>query len=135
VVCVLVLYSVWADEHSSFYINLPIGIPSIIVILLLFKTPSTAKPLEAPLREKVLQMDFSGTFLIMVTTICYLLAMEWGGTTKSWGSADVVAMMVLFPVLILVFVLNEWRQGEKAQLTFRILKNRTLLAVCFFAFL
>ena len=71
----------------------------------------------------------------MAATICYLLAMEWGGTTKSWDSGDMVVMLVLFPVLILLFVLNEWRQGEKAQLTFRILKDRTMLAVCIFAFL
>jgi MFS transporter, DHA2 family, glioxin efflux transporter len=102
---------------------------------LLFKTPSTAKPLQAPLLEKFLQMDFTGTSLVMAATICYLLAMEWGGTTKSWGSGDMIAMLVLFPALILLFVLNELWQGEKAQLTFRILKHRTMLAVCLFAFL
>ncbi|KAK5313081.1 hypothetical protein LTR93_011076 [Exophiala xenobiotica] len=117
-----------------FYINLPIGVPSFIVILLLFKTPSTAQPVKAPLLEEVLQMDFSGTSLIMAATICYLLAMEWGGTTKAWNSASVIAVLVLFPVLILVFILNEWWQGEKAQLTFRILKDRAMLAVCLFAF-
>ena len=101
----------------------------------MFKTPSTAQPLKAPLLEKVLQMDFSGTSLIMAATICYLLATEWGGTTKAWNSASVIAVLVLFPVLIFVFILNEWWQGEKAQLTFRILKNRAMLAVCLFAFL
>lgn len=91
--------------------------------------------MKAPLLEKVLQMDLSGTSLIMAATICYLLAMEWGGTTKAWNSASVIAVLVLFPVLILFFILNEWWQGEKAQLTFRILKNRAMLAVCLFAFL
>ena len=120
---------------SSFYINLPIGVPSIIVILLLFKTPSTAQPLKAPLLEKFLQMDFSGTALIMASLVCYLLAMEWGGTTKAWNSGSEIAVLVLFPVLILIFILNEWWQGEKAQITFRILKRRAMLAVCLFAFL
>ncbi|KUJ12181.1 MFS general substrate transporter [Mollisia scopiformis] len=117
-----------------FYINLPIGVPSIVVILLLFKTPSKAQPLKAPLLEKFLQMDFTGTALIMASTICYLLAMEWGGTTKAWNSGSVVAVLVLFPVLIIIFILNEWWQGEKAQLTFRILKDRAMLAICLFAF-
>jgi hypothetical protein len=53
-------------------------------------------------------MDFSGTSLIMAATISYLLAMEWGGTTKAWNSASVIAVLVLFPVPILVFILNEW---------------------------
>jgi hypothetical protein len=80
-------------------------------------------------------MDFSGTSLIMAATICYLLAMEWGGITKAWDSPSVTAVLVLFPMLIIVLMLNEWWQGEKAQLTFRILKNRAMLAVCLFAFL
>lgn len=80
-------------------------------------------------------MDISGTTLIMAATICYLLAMEWGGTTKPWKSSSVIALLVLFPVLIIAFILNEWCQGEKAQLTFRILRHRAMLAVCLFAFL
>jgi hypothetical protein len=90
---------------------------------------------EASLLEKILQMDFIGTSLIIAAMTCYLLAMEWGGITKPWNSADMVAMLVLSAVLILVFVFNEWWQGERAQLTFRILKDRTLLVVCLFAFL
>lgn len=93
------------------------------------------RPLEASLLEKVLQMDFIGSFLIMAATICYLLAMEWGGITKSWGSADMISVLVVFAVLLLVLVLNEWWQGDKAQLTFSILKDRTILGVCLFAFL
>lgn len=91
--------------------------------------------MKAPLLEKVLQMDFSGTALIMAATICYLLAMEWGGNTKAWNSSSEIAVLVLFPVLILFFILNEWWLGEKAQLTFRILKDRSMLAICLFAFL
>lgn len=80
-------------------------------------------------------MVFSGTALIMASTICFLPATERGGTTKAWNSGSMVAVLVLFPVLICVFILNEWWQGEKAQLTFRILKNRAMLAVCLFTFL
>jgi hypothetical protein len=80
-------------------------------------------------------MDFSGTSLILAATVCYLLAMEWGGTTKAWDSGSVIAVLVLFSVLIVFFILNEWWQGEKAQLNFRILKSRAMLAVCLFAFL
>ena len=101
----------------------------------MFKTPSTAQPLKAPLLEKALQMDFSGTSLLIASIICYLLAMEWGGTSKAWNSASVIAALVFFPVLTFAFILNEWWQGEKAQLTFRIIKNRSMLTVCLFAFL
>jgi hypothetical protein len=106
-----------------------------LIIALLFKTPGTLKPVDTSLWEKVKQMDFIGTALIITSTVCFLLAMEWGGVTKSWGSADMIAVLVIFPVLIIFFALNEWWQGENAQLSFRILKNRIVLAADIFAFL
>jgi hypothetical protein len=80
-------------------------------------------------------MDFGGTALTLAAVICYLLATEWGGNTKPWNSGSVIAVLVLFPVLVIAFILNEWYQGEHAQLTFRIIKQRTMLVLCFFALL
>jgi hypothetical protein len=80
-------------------------------------------------------MDFIGTFTIMTATICYLLAMQWGGITKPWSSPDVIAVLVVFGVLLVLFVLNEWWQGDRAQLGFGYLKQRTLAVVCLFIIL
>ncbi|KIM96947.1 hypothetical protein OIDMADRAFT_131347 [Oidiodendron maius Zn] len=115
-----------------FYINLPIGIPSALIILILFKTPAAAKPVKASLRETFLQMDLIGTFIIMGAIISFTLAMEWGGVTKPWDSADVIATLVVCGILIIIFILNEWWQGDRAQLEFLKLRERTLLAVCVF---
>lgn len=59
---------VFADQVSwrwCFYINLPIGGLSALIVLLFFKTPPAAKPVQAPLSEKLLQMDPLGTTLVM----------------------------------------------------------------------
>jgi hypothetical protein len=107
----------------------------LVVIALLFQMPATSKPIDASLKEKLLQMDFSGTFFIMTSIICYLLAMEWGGVVKPWNSGAMIALLVLFPLLIFGFVVNEWWQGEKAQITIKVLKDRTMVVSCIFAFL
>ncbi|KAJ5449948.1 major facilitator superfamily transporter [Penicillium daleae] len=121
-------------DHVSwrwcFYINLPIGICSAIVIFVFFKTPAAAKPVDATWKEKILQMDFLGTAIILAGMICYLLAMEWAGVTKSWNSGSVIALLVVFGVCIILFVLNEWWQGARAQLEFSKLSQRTLAGVC-----
>lgn len=80
-------------------------------------------------------MDFIGTFTIMTATICYLLAMEWGGITKPWSSPDVIATLVVSGILLILFVLNESWQGDRAQLGFAYLKQRTLGVVCLFIIL
>jgi hypothetical protein len=102
---------------------------------LLFKAPTAAKPTKATIKEKFLQMDFIGTFTIMASTTCFLLAAEWGGITKAWSSPDIIALIVLFGILLLTFIVNEWWQGDRAQLIFKLLKDRTLLVVCLFTVL
>jgi hypothetical protein len=34
-------------------------------------------------------MDLPGALLILAAVVCYLLALQWGGTTKPWNSPDV----------------------------------------------
>ncbi|KIW12121.1 hypothetical protein PV08_09395 [Exophiala spinifera] len=117
-----------------FYINLPIGGAAGFIILLFFRTPKAARPQSATLKEKLLQMDFPGTFTIMAAIVCYLLAMQWGGTTKSWSDGSVVATLVLFGVLVLAFLAVEYFQGDRALLQGRLLKDRTIGAMCAFIF-
>jgi MFS transporter, DHA2 family, glioxin efflux transporter len=102
----------------------------MVVIAVFFRTPKAAKPEEAPLLEKMLQMDLPGTFIIMVAVVCYLLAFQWAGTTKPWNSGAVIGTLVAFGVLVIVFVAIEWYSGDRALLQFRLLKDRTIGAMC-----
>lgn len=62
-----------------FYINLPIGGVSGLIILLFFTTLSDSKPTPASFLEKVLQMDIFGVLLITGAVISYILALQHGG--------------------------------------------------------
>ncbi|KAK7888430.1 hypothetical protein LTR67_008776 [Exophiala xenobiotica] len=117
-----------------FYINLPIGGVAAAIIFLFFRTPKAARPQAATWREKLLQMDFPGTFAIMAAIVCYLLAMQWGGTTKKWSDGSVIAVLVLFGVLVIVFLVIEYFQGDRALLQGHLLKDRTIAAMCAYIF-
>jgi hypothetical protein len=95
-----------------------------------FKAPKAAQPQEASFTEKMLQMDLPGAFVIMAAVVCYLLAFQWGGTTKSWKSGSVIGSLVAFGVLVILFVAIEWYSGDRALLQFRLLKDRTIGAMC-----
>lgn len=84
--------------------------------------------------EKILNMDLIGTFIIMAAAICYLLALQWGGVTKEWSSGSVIATLVIFIILVIVFVVAEWWQGDRAVLVGRLLRNRTILVGSIYAF-
>jgi MFS family permease len=122
------LGGVFTDDLSwrwCFYINLPIGGVSAGIIFLFFRTPPNAKPQQAPLREKILQMDLPGTFTLMAAIVCLILALQWGGTTKSWGSADVIGVLVGFGLIVALFIGVEIYQGDRALLIPRLLKRKS----------
>ncbi|KAI0191321.1 putative efflux pump antibiotic resistance protein [Astrocystis sublimbata] len=111
-----------------FYLNLPIGGFSALIILLFFQTPPAAQPAKATLKEKILQMDPLGTTLCLGAIISYLLALQYGGATYSWNSSVVVGLLVGFVVISAVFVGFEIWQGERSMLVPRIL-NRHVIGV------
>ena len=53
-------------------------------------------------------MDIPGFLIITSAVVCYLLAMEWGGVLKSWGSSDVIGTLVGCVVLLTFFLAVEW---------------------------
>ncbi|MCJ1311979.1 hypothetical protein MMC25_005653 [Agyrium rufum] len=115
-----------ATWRWCFYVNLPIGGLAAGIILLTFRTPKNVKPVEAPWKEKLLQMDFPGTFVIMAAVVCYLLALQWGGVTKPWSDSTVIGCLVGFALLIITFIAVEYFSGDRALLQGRLLKKREI---------
>lgn len=82
--------------------------------------------MQASLKEKMLQMDLPGTFTVMAAVICYILALQWGGQSKSWGSGSVIACLVCFGLIVILFCIVEYFQGGRAMIIGRLLKDRTI---------
>ncbi|CVL01421.1 related to major facilitator (MFS1) transporter [Fusarium proliferatum] len=115
-----------ASWRWCFYINLPIGGLAILVILLTFKTPAGVKVVDATLKEKLLQMDFIGTALVMGASLSLLLALQYGGVTHAWNSSVVIGLLVGFVLMIITLIAVEFWLGERAMLTPRLIRKRTV---------
>ncbi|KAK3369997.1 major facilitator superfamily domain-containing protein [Podospora didyma] len=109
-----------------FYINLPIGGVSAAIILFFFQTPNRAKPVVAPLREKLLQMDPVGTVLVMGGVIAYILALQYGGQTMAWNSSTVIGLIVGFVLITIVFGVWEWYNNERSMIVPRLFRQQTV---------
>ncbi|RHZ44675.1 MFS-type gliotoxin efflux transporter gliA [Aspergillus thermomutatus] len=117
-----------------FWINLPIGGVAAGLIVLFFKAPPQARAQNVPLKEILLQMDGSGIVLLLGAILCFLLALQWGGSAKAWKSADVVGTLVGFGLLLIAFTANELWLQEKAMIPPRLLKGQTILFSCLYTF-
>jgi hypothetical protein len=123
-----------SHSFTSFYINLPIGGVAALTFFALFQKPRTPLP-QATTKEKLLQLDLLGTMLAVASIVCYFLALEWGGVSKSWGDPDVVGTLVGSVLLAIAFGVSQWYLDQRASIIPRILAQRHVAGGSAFMFL
>ncbi|PYH71881.1 MDR family MFS transporter [Aspergillus vadensis CBS 113365] len=117
-----------------FYINLPLGGVAVAALLLTLRLPQSHRPAPTPVLEILLKLDLPGCFVMTGALICYLLALEYGGITKSWNSSQPIGLLVGWILLTLLFAAVEWFQGDEALVASRYLRNRGVFMCCIFVF-
>ncbi|KAK3318234.1 major facilitator superfamily domain-containing protein [Apodospora peruviana] len=123
-----------------FYINLPIGGATIIVLILLLpaknmnQTEDEMSAHKLTVRQKFIQLDPIGTFFFLPGIVCLLLALQWGGATYAWSDGRIIALWLLFGICMIVFGVVQVWQKENATLPPRILAYRSVTASTCFAF-
>lgn len=133
-----VLGGVFTENVSwrwCFWINLPIGGATMAIVLLFFKTPPHSRMANAQPKEMPLLFDFPGVIIMLGAFVCLLLALQDGGITEPWDSSIPIGLLVGFGLLVIVFSLVEWKQGERAMVVGRIMKRRSIAACAAFNFL
>ncbi|KAH7408372.1 major facilitator superfamily domain-containing protein [Phaeosphaeria sp. MPI-PUGE-AT-0046c] len=122
-----ILGGVFTDRATwrwCFYINLPIGGLSALLIFIFFKTPPQAKPVEASWKEKFLQLDPLGVSLIMGGICSFILAVEYGGQKKPWSSSTVIGLFVGFVLIWATFIAWEYYNNDRAMLQRAVISKR-----------
>ncbi|KAJ7485668.1 DHA14-like major facilitator [Mycena latifolia] len=118
-----------------FYINLPIGAVTLLVITLFFKAPGSSVKTEfMPLIDRIQQFDPLGTVTFVPAIVCLLLALQWGGSKYPWDDGRIIALFILFGVLLSGFIaIQIWKQ-DLATVPPRIIKQRSNMTGAWFAF-
>ncbi|KAF7320773.1 DHA14-like major facilitator [Mycena chlorophos] len=120
-----------------FYINLPVGAITLLVIIIFFKMPKTHKintNQNLTFMERAALFDPLGSLFFIPAIVCVLLALQWGGSRYAWHSGTIIGLLCAFGVLILIFIaIQIWRQ-DKATIPPRIFKQRSIWSGAFFAF-
>jgi len=123
-----------ATWRWCFYINLPLGAVTILVIVLFFTPPPRAAIASLGWKERVKEFDLWGTSVFIPSIICLLLALQWGGTKYPWNSGRIIALFVVFSLLIIAFVAIQFWKGDSATVPPKIMNNRSMAAAAWFSF-
>ncbi|KAI1483689.1 MFS transporter [Daldinia eschscholtzii] len=109
-----------------FYINLPLGGIAILFLVLFLPNKPPAQA-GLPFKEQVKQFDLPGSFFLIPSVICLLLALQWGGAAYPWNDGRIIALFVVFGVLAIIFWIVEVLQGDRATVPMRVLKNKNII--------
>jgi EmrB/QacA subfamily drug resistance transporter len=113
--------------HWVFYVNLPIGVLALLVLIIWLPATLSIRSSTSRGWAAVRRMDFAGVLTAAAATACLLLALTWGGTTYSWGSAQVVGLLIGAFVLYPVFLLSE-RMVREPLLPLDLFRNQVFVA-------
>ncbi|KAL4902755.1 hypothetical protein BDW74DRAFT_180454 [Aspergillus multicolor] len=113
-----------------FWINLPVGGVTLVIVLLIFNPPSSCVPEPASWQSILKQLDLLGVVLFITAMTCYLLALEWGGGVKTWGDADVIGTLTAAGIIALLFCLQQWFMHDSAMIPRGLLLTRSMTTHC-----
>ncbi|KAJ6131688.1 Major facilitator superfamily domain general substrate transporter [Penicillium samsonianum] len=110
-----------------FYINLPVGGFSLVLLFLFLHTNYQR---DTTFSQKVKRIDYIGNILIMGATAAVLCALTYGGSRYAWSSWRIIVPLVLGLVGLVIFMIFEQsRFCREPVVPPRLFKNRTSLVV------
>ncbi|KAJ2322041.1 hypothetical protein GGI00_005974, partial [Coemansia sp. RSA 2681] len=113
-----------ASWRIIFWINLPICIPSLIVLYFALRIP---RP-EGSLREKLRRIDFWGLVTFQAFIIPIIIAFAWGGQGYKWTSGRVLGTICGSLVMLLLFLYIQWKVAVEPIIPLRLFRVRNVAA-------
>ncbi|KAJ3415401.1 hypothetical protein HDV05_004995 [Chytridiales sp. JEL 0842] len=113
-----------------FYINLPVGVITLVTIILYLNFPSP----EGSVSEKFRRIDWLGSFLCLATVLSLITPIQLGGSQWAWNSPQVITLLCLSLPLLAAFVYVEAKVATDPIIPGVIFVNRSVPALLVIAF-
>lgn len=123
-----------ATWRWCFWLNLPCGGLAILLVLVFLPNIPPSDRSSSPTRSKWLKVDYLGAFLSVAMVTTLLIPLQWGGNVKPWDDPAVIALLVVSAVLIVLFIVCEYRQRDNAILPIEMVLSGNMPGACLEAF-
>ncbi|KAF2852135.1 putative efflux pump antibiotic resistance protein [Plenodomus tracheiphilus IPT5] len=116
-----------------FYINIPIGGFAFAAVFFMLQLPTV--PMEKlTLVDQAKSLDPLGLLFFAPSMVCFILALQWGGTTYSWSEPKIIGLIVIFVVTFIAFLVVEYKLPDTAMAPPRVVLNRSVGGAMIFVF-
>ncbi|OAQ57608.1 major facilitator superfamily transporter [Pochonia chlamydosporia 170] len=95
-----------------FFLNLPPGITSLIVVIFIF--PVNSEPLPITWRT-IKGIDFFGVTLFLIGCVPLIFALESGGMHYEWNDAPIIVSFTLGGIGLISFAMWQWYISKRFQ--------------------
>lgn len=124
----------WITDNFSwrwiFYINVPIGIISLLLTNRMVEDPPYLKKIRAQGRPRI---DYLGLSLIVIAVGCLQIVLDKGQEADWFNAPWITALLVVSLYCLFVWVVWEWFHPEPI-VDVRLFKNRNFATAMFFTF-
>jgi len=70
-----------------------------------------------------LKLDLGGSLLLIASMCCLFMAIQWGGHRLPWSSPIIIGLFSVSGVLLVLFLLAEWKMGDDASVPFGVMSD------------
>ncbi|KAI0867201.1 major facilitator superfamily domain-containing protein [Hypoxylon argillaceum] len=113
-----------ADWRWCFWINLPIGGTTLVILLFFLKVSSPGTPIVAGLKK----IDWAGGSLVVGSVLMVLLALDFGDVVFPWSSATIISLIVFGVVAGALFLVNEWKFAKEPIIPLHLFSSKSAVA-------
>ncbi|KAH8585419.1 major facilitator superfamily domain-containing protein, partial [Bisporella sp. PMI_857] len=117
-----------------FFINLPFGAVTAVGVLFTLKIKEKVPASEETWTVILKKLDPFGNLLFIPSIICLLLALQMGGLTYEWSNGRIIALLVVFGIALLGFIVLQAFIGDNAMLPARVATQRSMASASLFSF-
>jgi EmrB/QacA subfamily drug resistance transporter len=104
----------YINWHWVFYINLPLGILSLLLIAMAY---------HESFEHTKQKIDWLGAITLVPAVVCLMFALELGGNKYDWNSGVIVGLFTAFALLSILFLFVETKAAEPI-ISYRMFKQR-----------
>ncbi|KAL4861921.1 hypothetical protein BDV12DRAFT_57007 [Aspergillus spectabilis] len=95
--------------RGPFYLSAGLAALTFVIVTLFYHPAPRPNPEKLSVKTRILKIDWMGVFLATAGVTLFLVGLESAGNPTPWVSGRVLACMVIGGLLIITFVIWEWR--------------------------